>query len=240
MNETELAPFEEVARLVAGADAPPWLADHLKRWAPSISIDRVIETRQPGRAEMRKLLVLINDAAMLVKNALAQPAIREFLEAVPGGPMENIGMFDRSLRDLAERSERASSLPALTNKAGKTKAGRGRAMPPSASSSQAYCAALIAETWDDFHDRYPAPTNHKAAEAADAYWRACEKYSKDADWRKAFGEELRGWGSDPLNRWRPYFKAAKPPALAAERAEYLRHLRQAERQWKMLQDADAD
>ncbi|HEY8005353.1 MAG TPA: hypothetical protein VIE66_00765 [Methylocella sp.] len=76
--------------------------------------------------------------------------LREFLESPHAGPIENIVLFDRNLRDLADRAESASKKPSLTNEAGKTKAGRGRAMPPEAASLQIYCAMLISESQQVF------------------------------------------------------------------------------------------
>ena len=219
-------PFEAIAHLIAGEDAPPWLAGHLKRWVPSIWVDRVVEKRQPGRSEMRNLLVKIGKAAALLTCALDEPSTREFLEAGPSGPIENIGAFGRSLKDLVDRADHASASRALADTTGKTQAGRGRATPSGALSAQAYCALLVAEAWRYFHDRYPTPRSRKAAKAAEAYWRAT-------------GVERKGWGNDPLNAWRHHFSAAK--ALKTEdklRTEIRRHLKEHARDVERLSEPD--
>jgi hypothetical protein len=231
MDEFELEiaqpdPFEVIAHLIAGEDAPPWLAEHLKLWIPSIRVARVVEKRQPGRSEMKNRLVKIGKAAALLTRALDEPSTREFLEAGPSGPIENIGAFGRSLKDLADRADHASASPALADKTGKTRAGRGRATPPGALSAQAYCALLVAEAWRYFHCKYPPPRSGEAAQAAEAYWRAT-------------GVERKGWGNDPLNAWRHHFNAAKALKTADKlRTEIRRHLEEHAREVERLSQPD--
>jgi hypothetical protein len=240
LEPSKTPPFAQIADLIAGPHTPAWLSDHLRRWADSVSLDRAVEKFQPSKAEMRELLLGIVGAAEYLQRAVAHPAVREFLESPPAGPIENIVLFDRNLRDLADRAESASKKPSLTNEAGKTKAGRGRAMPPEAASPQIYCAMLISETWKHFHRRYPGVHNRKAAEAAHIYWLTCGKNSEAAHWRKLFSEGKSGRrkGSDPLSRWRPYFKTGRPPALPRDREKYVRSLVEAERQAKLLGEVD--
>jgi hypothetical protein len=245
MNKVKFEPsetplFAQIADLIAGPHTPAWLSDHLRRWADSVSLDRAVEKFQPSKAEMRELLIRVVGAAEFLQRAVAHPVVREFLESPPAGPIENIVLFDRNLKDLADRAESASKEPTLTNEAGKTKAGRGRAMPPEAASPQIFCAMLISETWKHFHRRYPGVHNRKAAKAANIYWLTCGKNSEAAHWRKLFsvGKSGRRKGSDPLSRWRPYFKTGRPPALPKDREEYVRSLVEAERQAKLLGEVD--
>jgi hypothetical protein len=67
---------------------------------------------------MRELLLGIAGAAEFLQRAVAHPAVREFLESPHTGPIENIVLFDRNLRDLADRAESASKEPTLTNRRG--------------------------------------------------------------------------------------------------------------------------
>src|SRR5262245_24596713 len=90
--------FRQIPTRSAGPEAPQWLPEHLSRWAPCIFLGSAVEARQPSRSEMRHLLGKIREAALLLTRALGQAAIREFLEAAPAGPMENIGSLDHSLR----------------------------------------------------------------------------------------------------------------------------------------------
>ena len=218
---TSLEPYEEIARLIAGDDAPAWLADHLRRWGPSVFLDRAVEKRQPSRSEMRQCLVKIKDAASLLQRALAEASIREFLEAPPLKPIDNIGALDRSLTDLADRAGRASKSPVLATENEETRPGRGPAKPAGAYSAQAYCALLVAETWKHFHGCYPPPRNRQAAKAAATLWRAA-------------GGERNGWGDDPLNAWRYHFNKAELVADNETRAEVQRHLDEARRQSELL------
>jgi len=208
--------FADVARLVAGTDAPPWLAAHFKRWAPSLMLDRCIEDKQPKKSEMKKRLAKVRKAALLLRKELNDTPTREFLEIAPSGPIDYRVAFEPMLQDLAERAKRAIASSALSRKDGKTKAGRTKAAPPGASSAKLFCAALIAEAWTYFHGSDPPPRNQDAAGAAHTFWRAS-------------GGETKGWGNDPLNSWRPYFKQVQEPSVAALRRECRRRLVEAER-----------
>jgi hypothetical protein len=55
-NAPSVPAFADVARFVAGSDAPPWLAAHFERWAPSLKVDRFVYEMQPTKAEMKKRL----------------------------------------------------------------------------------------------------------------------------------------------------------------------------------------
>jgi hypothetical protein len=72
--------FAEIARLIAGPDAPQWLAAHFKRWASSLMLDRFVEKEQPTKAEMKDRLAEVRDAALLLRDALNDTPVREFLE----------------------------------------------------------------------------------------------------------------------------------------------------------------
>jgi hypothetical protein len=202
--------FEDVARFVAGPDAPVWLVAHFKRWAKSLVVDRFLEEKQPAKVAMKRQLDDVKDAALLLRRALSDTPTREFLEIVPQDRIKYGGVIDHMLQDLATRAERAMGSPALSRKDGKTKAGRTKGAPLDASSAKLFCAALIAEAWKYFHDTDPPPRNQDAARAADAYWRAS-------------GGETNSW-TVPLNGWRPYFHRVQEPSLAAVRAECRRHL----------------
>jgi hypothetical protein len=208
--------FEDVARKIAGANAPPWLAAHFKRWVPSLRLDRYVEKMQPTKAAMKKRLAGIRNAALLLQHELSDQPTREFLEIAPTGQIENASALKRSLQDLAERADRAITSPSLSTKAGKTIPGRSRAMVPNAFHAKTYCAALIAEAWAHSCGTYPSPRSLKAAAAADAYWRAS-------------GGKVTGWGDDPLTGWRPYFTKAQASATEAIRKECRRHLIEAAR-----------
>jgi hypothetical protein len=211
--------YIEIAELIAGPDAPPWLADCLYQWALSVELADHVDKRQPTRAQMRELLRRVAAAAALLRRALGAASIREFLEDDPAGPIQYHGLLDHCLGDLAARSARAFNSTSLVNKAGKTKAGKGRTSASGALPARTYRALLIAEAWKHFRGEYPGPRNRKAAQAAEAYWRAT-----GAEWDER--------DCDPLTAWRPHFVKAKASDVADSiRAEFHRHLKEHARRW---------
>ena len=83
----------------------------------------------------------------------------EFLNAAATTPLDAPHKFQIVLGELQIRASRALKLSNLVNSKGKTKAGRGRALPDGAISGQTYCALLIAEIWKRFHGEYPPSSN---------------------------------------------------------------------------------
>jgi hypothetical protein len=88
-----------------------------------------VQEKQPTKAEMKKRLLEIRDAALLLRRALSDAPMREFLETEGSIRIENIGGLDHTLRMIAERAERAAASPTITTTAGETKKGRGKALP---------------------------------------------------------------------------------------------------------------
>jgi hypothetical protein len=110
---------------------------------------------------------------------------------------------------------------ALATEAGVTKAGSGRARSDASVSAQTYCAMIISETWKFIHGAEPPANCHRAAEAAEAYWRAA-------------GGDPHSVGEEPLARWRYHFELARDNKVKTITAEYRRHLVENERSWKLL------
>ena len=202
--------FADVAQLIAPNNTPAWLAEMLRDWAPSVALDRYVQATQPTKAEMKKRLLDIRDAALLLQRTLSDAPMREFLEIEGSIRIENVGGLDHTLRTIAERAERAAASPTITTAAGETKKGRGKALPLEAISAKAFCALIIAETWAYIREGQPAPRNQEAAAAAHAYWQAS-------------GGTTQSWGSDPRIGWSYHFKEAQSPAAERWRKEVLRH-----------------
>jgi hypothetical protein len=212
--------YQEISDLIAGPDGPPWLPDFLSNWAPSLGLDRNVQARQPGRANMREILGAVGDAAALITRSLGQGSVREFLEDGPLGPMPYLGQLDHSLRDLEARAAQAQGSPRLANSEGKTKAGPGLAAPSRSISPQNYCALFVAEVWRHFHSQYPTVRSQNAARAAEAFWRAT-------------GNPKRAWGNSRLPAWRYHFEQVESlEATENHRAEIRRHLIVRARQWE--------
>jgi len=166
------ANFAHVAQLIAPSNTPAWLPEMLRDWAPSVTLDRFVQERHPTKAEMKRRLLEIRDAARLLQRALSNPPMREFLEIEGAIRIENVRDLDHTLRTIAERADLAAASPKISTAAGKGRKGRGKALSAGAISPKAFCALIISETWAHLRGGYPAPRNQEAAAAADAYWRA--------------------------------------------------------------------
>jgi hypothetical protein len=70
---------------------------------------------QPTKAEMKKRLAEVRNAALLLRDALNDTPIREFLEIAPLGPIEFRGVFDEMVQELAGRAERAKGIDATVD-----------------------------------------------------------------------------------------------------------------------------
>jgi hypothetical protein len=55
-DATSAPTFADVARFIAGPDAPTWLVEHFARWSPSLMMDRSVEKMQPTRVAMKERL----------------------------------------------------------------------------------------------------------------------------------------------------------------------------------------
>ncbi len=211
---TALSDYEPAARLLT-PDAPAWLAEMLLAWSPSVWMQARMHELQLPRAQMRERLRRIEHAVNVIKGALGETSVRVFLDTAGEGTIPYAGNLDAYLRDLGARAARALRGPELVTPAGKTKAGKGPAMPPGAIHAASLCALIIAEAWKYVHKAYPGPRNEKAAEAAEAYWKAC-------------GNTRNSWGANPLSAWRRRFEEAMSPSFEPHRGEVVHTLRASE------------
>jgi hypothetical protein len=159
-------------------------------------------------------LGFLSDGLMLIVRELQDPELSEFLKAEQIiGPPAPTRKLDAELKEIKRQADAALLSPYLVNEARQAKAGRGRALPPMASTPRAFCAAVILEAWAHFHDgEYPPATNVKLAYAAEEYWRACG------------GMIDGGWGNDRDQAWRHSFQRASEPALETVRIDLRRHI----------------
>ena len=77
---TPLPTWAEVAASIAPVDQTPLLVNLLRDWASSLMLDRAVHKAQPTKAEMRKILANVADAAKTLQFALGNDSTREFLE----------------------------------------------------------------------------------------------------------------------------------------------------------------
>jgi hypothetical protein len=203
--------FASVAQLIK-PNPPLWLIEHLHRWLPLFAVAE--EKLRPSRADMRAILIEVEQAASLLTRALGNTATVDFLDSGADQPRLAARSLRMSLIDLRDRAAAAYRSSTLVDSQGRTKAGRGRARPSPGISARAYCALLIAETWSYFRGDYPPPRNRYAGEAADIYWRLA-------------GGERQSWGNEKLLSWRHHFQKAvddQSAEMKAWRKEYERHL----------------
>jgi hypothetical protein len=179
---------------------------------------------------MRERLTKVGEAASVLIKALHRSAIVEFLDLGAEEPLLAPGNLQAPLVDIRDRAAAASRSPALVDSKGRTKAGRGPALPKAGISAMTYCALLIAETWLYFNGKYPPPGNKKADKAADIYW-------------SLFGGERQSWGNDKLVAWGRHFREAsddQSPEMKSLRAEYQRHLGESAHRARALEDLSED
>jgi hypothetical protein len=210
-----LDPFIDVARLICPVDPPGWLAEQLWRWNQWLYRDRFVEETRPSRAQMRKTLLEVEEASFVVTEALRSSWVREFLDALSHGPLADPERLLFALEDLQDRATRARGN--LATKAGATRPGPGKARPEGMS-SRTLCAIMIWEAWKHVHKAAPGPKSRRAAEAAEAYWRAARG-------------EGHHFGKEPLAIWRHHFKKAAASRAKDFRTEWRRHLNETERRW---------
>jgi hypothetical protein len=184
--------FEDVARMVAGPNAPRWLPAHLEWWSQGIRHDNLVDDYRPSKLQTVERLSGVQQAIATLRRELENPSIRNLLDAAGYG---RITIDITNLKSLSGRAETARSSPELVEKSGKTKRGPGKPDVPDVFTAKALCAARIVEAWRFFHKRDPGLGNLKAAEAAQAFWLAS-------------GGTSNGYG-DPLNGWYDHFKIVR-------------------------------
>ena len=204
--------YEAVARLIAPTGTPSWLRDYFANWAPSLTVDSGVVSQQPTRKVMNSRLLEISEAASLLEKALADTAVREFLEAAGRVRIENLGGLQVALQQIARHAAKAANSPQLITSSGSVKAGKGPAKPPDSLGPHIFCAAIVAQAWKFIHGDYPKPRNELAAKACEALWKA------------AVGERNHSWGTHKLEAWRPHLKAAGTAVTREIREECQRHL----------------
>jgi hypothetical protein len=211
-----LEDFSIVARLICGGDAP-WLAKQLWRWNQWLYRDLFTEKMRPTRAQMRSKLRDIENALLLITEALEPSGLREFLDAAPSGPIADPERLRLELEDLGFRARQAQDCPDLATSSGATRSGPGKARPEGMS-PRTLCAVVISEAWKHVRGAYPSPKNRRAAEAAEIYWRAA-------------GGEAHNCGDEPRAVWRYHLEKAASSTAKAFRAEFKHYLVESERDW---------
>jgi hypothetical protein len=119
--------FIPIARVIASDQTPEWLPRLLHSWICDLHRARFVEPERPTRTEMREKLNRFEEAASLLREQLASPYIREFLELDPNDVSLERHQIMSVLEDLARWANQARNCNTLVTEAGVTKAGSGRA-----------------------------------------------------------------------------------------------------------------
>jgi hypothetical protein len=202
--------FQPIAQLVT-PNPPEWFREYLHFLYWSVRRISVLGDEQPTRAEMLRTLAEVKTAAKVLMNALGRPVVLEILGTIR---LPKVLYLLAMLRDLHDQARNASQSPILVKMDGRAKPGRGRACAEQTISARTYCALVIAECWKHFNGAYPAPSDRRAAEAAETYWQA------------SIGKKSGIGGIDVLKAWRPHFKIVRLSIADRKRAEIFDLLRQ--------------
>lgn len=215
-----LEQFGCIARLIADDKAPKWLPRLLHSRICDLRQTLALERERPTRRQMRRKLRGLRAAAARMIEEFSSPWIPEFLGADLSEPREG-GALVQLFENLVYAVDLVGASRALTTEAGFTKAGSGRARSAASLSARTYCAMIIVDTWKFIHGADPLPNSRRAAEAAEAYWRAA-------------GGDPRATGEEPLASWRYHIRLAIEIKTRTMTAEYRRHLVENDRSWKLL------
>jgi hypothetical protein len=203
--------MQEVGRLIVG-DPPPWLRDLLSDFSFNVHSANSIETIWPTRTQMRTFLTKAETSAIELSKVLTNHAMAGFLASNSDVGSEDFIMgFISSLEKLVSSVRQARNSPQLVGDDRKLLLGRGKPFLPGDMPGKYVCAAIIAEVWAFFNEKDPAPSNHRAWEAADNLWHSWVPPKR--------------WGNDPLTKWKRYFESVRNPKLEPLRSEVLRYMK---------------
>jgi hypothetical protein len=73
--------FSDIARILAGSDAPPWLPGFLEWWSQGVRYDILVDEYRPSKLKTVKRLLGVAQAVALLQRELENPSIRNLLEA---------------------------------------------------------------------------------------------------------------------------------------------------------------
>lgn len=222
----KLYTFDDVARLVCkGADPPPGLALHFRKWARPLEGYPDFPRPQPmSRREMVEALKEIGGAADVILAGLCgQPA--GFLGAPESSAHSDRIALINLLLDLKRKCWHAIAAPPLASAQGGVKRGPGDAARPDGTSLATICAGATLLAWQEIHRTLPGSRNQHAWEAAEAFYQLASDPIEGGEPRLA----RPSWGNNLLTSWRRPFEAARAqsPILGASHDVYLHGLRAA-------------
>jgi hypothetical protein len=134
-TSNQLRVWTDITALIT-KDPPPWVATLLREWGPSIMLDRAVHAAQPSKAQMRKRLIQVANAAAILREALQHDPTREFLELEGDVRIENLGGLEHTLRIIGERAKSAAASSRISTSGTAAKKGRGKSVARRSTSSE--------------------------------------------------------------------------------------------------------
>jgi hypothetical protein len=187
-----VAEAEEIACLLAGAEAPAWLTDVLLTLVPMVIRRRWEDAELLTRGDLLDKLCNLRDAASLIVGELYSPSVRDFLRWAPFHSSFSDNDLKEALQTMSDRIDVALRSEALVVAPGRVNKGPGPARAPMRPPPQIFVAVVVAEMWGHFPLGPLAPHGRRIAEIAEKVWVLA-------------GGAPHSKGDEPLAVWGPRF-----------------------------------
>jgi hypothetical protein len=187
-----VAEAEEIARLLAGAEASAWLTDVVLTLVHMTIRRRWEDAELLTREDLHHKLCRLRDAAALIAGELYSPSVRDFLRWAPFHTLFSDHDLKQALQTMSDRIDVALRSEALVVAPGRVNKGPGPARAPMRPPPQIYVTVVVAEMWGHFRLGPPAPHGRKIAEIAERLWVLA-------------GGAPHSKGDEPLAVWGPRF-----------------------------------
>lgn len=165
-----VAEAEEIARLLAGAEAPAWLTDVLLTLVHMVIQRRWVDAELLTREDLHDKLCRLRDAATLIIAELYSPSVRDFLRWASFHASFSDNDLKEALQTMSDRIDVALRSEALVVAPGRMNKGPGPARAPMRPPPQIFVTVLVAEMWEHFPLGPLAPHGRKIAEIAEKLW----------------------------------------------------------------------
>jgi hypothetical protein len=169
-----------------------------------ITQDRAVQEKALSKAQLKRQLLKTKKAIDQIKLLVDDTLTMAFIQLESDVNINSVSL-QIDLISLNKAIDLSLFSPMIAKPGGRTKKGRGKALPRIALAPKSFCALVIAETWLFTRGDRPVPGNLKAAAAAQGYWLATGGTS--------------GWGTAPLSSWAYHFREAASETTASLREE---------------------
>jgi hypothetical protein len=145
-----VAEAEEIARLLAGAEAPAWLTDVILTLVHMVIQRRWVDAELLTREELHDKLCKLRDAAALIAAELYSPSIRDFLRWRSFHASFSDSDLKQALETMRDRIDVALRSEALVVAPGRVNKGPGPARAPMRPPPEVFVTVVVAEMWGHF------------------------------------------------------------------------------------------